>query len=55
MKEQYETPKIEMLVMDASDVILTSTGVAKNPGNHPNCTVMPNGKPIPSTATRNKC
>ena len=55
MKETYEAPKVEKIEIDSSDVILTSSGNAKNPGNHPNCTVMPNGKPIPPNANRNHC
>lgn len=54
LKEVYVTPRIEKILMDDSDVILTSSGIAKNPGNHPNCTVMPNGKPLPD-ATMNRC
>ncbi len=53
MKNEYEAPKMEMIALDESSVILTSG--AKNPGNHPDCTVMPNGKEIPPTATRNRC
>ena len=53
MKEPYEAPKMEKIVIDGADVILTSG--AKNPGNHPNCTTMPNGKPIPPSATKNHC
>ena len=53
MKTKYEAPRMEKITFEDDHVILTSG--AKNPGNHPNCTVMPNGKDIPSTATRNRC
>ena len=52
MKAEYEAPMMEMIAIDESNVILTSG--AKNPGNHPNCTEMPNGKPLPD-ATMNRC
>ena len=55
MKKTYEAPEIEVLKFDYNDVITASNGlpvtqITKNPGHHYNCTVMPNGKPIPENA-----
>ena len=51
--KQYEAPALEF--EDMADDIITASGeqvmqVTKNPGHHYNCTVMPNGKPIPENA-----
>ena len=53
MKKTYEAPTLEF--DEIEDIITASNGnpveeVSKNPGHHYNCTVMPNGKPIPENA-----
>ena len=53
MKQKYEPPMIE--VFDLGEDIITASGDSpqpgsKNPGHHYNCTMMPNGKPIPENA-----
>ena len=53
MKQTYEAPQIEVLEFNYVDIVTASSGVveiSKNPGHHYNCTVMPNGKPIPENA-----
>ena len=52
MKQPYVAPMLEVTEFE-TDIITASGGVAeitKNPGHHYNCTVMPNGKPIPENA-----
>ncbi len=53
MKKTYEAPTLEF--DEIEDIITASNDnpfeeVSKNPGHHYNCTVMPNGKPIPENA-----
>lgn len=54
MGKNYEEPTIEFMQFDYEDVVTASNvmpeQITKNPGNHLNCTVMPNGKPIPENA-----
>lgn len=53
MKQTYEAPRLEVLEFNYVDIVTASGPVAeisKNPGHHYNCTVMPNGKPIPENA-----
>ena len=53
MKKPYEPPTLEIYDFGQEDIITASGDVpagSKNPGHHYNCTVMPNGKPIPENA-----
>ena len=48
----YQKPTLE--IQEFNQDIITTSGmpkeISKNPGHHYNCTVMPNGKPIPENA-----
>lgn len=52
--KKYEAPTFEFIEFDYEDVVTASNVspayITKNPGHHLNCTVMPNGKPIPDNA-----
>ena len=55
MKKPYSTPELYIDEF-VPDTMIASAGRddiiegSKNPGHHINCTVMPNGKPIPENA-----